>query len=348
MLSTIRLLLRPAATAAALAATGAACAQNVQLYGLVDMSAGRYQAAGGERMWRSDSGAMTTSFIGLKGSDDLGGGVRAKFALEHFLRADTGQAGRYDGDAFWARDAYVGLSGAFGATVLGRNMTPLFVSTLLFNAFGDSYSFSPSIRLLFTPRLLPFYGDTGWSNSMLYVSPDTDGLHYTVSANLGENAPGANGKNLGASISYEKEPFALTIVWQRVQNGDGISPAPSAASTPPGFSRQDTWQFGASYDLGVVKLYGQFMQVWTKAIDDTSTNVWSLGASVPLGAGHVLAQYGSATASIAGAEPRHRIFSLGYDYNLSRRTDIYAVVMNEKLTGASTGNTVAGGLRLRF
>jgi hypothetical protein len=74
------------------------------------------------------------------------------FALNSFLRADNGAAGRFNGDAFWARDAYVGLSGAFGTSLLGRNTTPLFVSTLLFNAFGDSFAFSPSIRQLFTPR----------------------------------------------------------------------------------------------------------------------------------------------------------------------------------------------------
>jgi predicted porin len=348
MLSTIRSHLPRAALLAALAAAGNAGAQNVQLYGLIDMSAGRYQAPGGDHVWRTDSGAMTTSFIGVKGSDDLGGGIRAKFAIEHFLRADQGAIGRYDGDAFWARDAYVGLSGAFGATVLGRNTTPLFVSTLLFNAFGDSFAFSPSIRLLFTPRLLPFFGDTGWNNSMLFVSPDYDGIRYTVSANLGENSPGATGKNLGVSITYDKGPFAATGVWQRVQNGDGISPTSAFTHVPLGFGKQDTWQLGASYDAGFVKLYGQLMHVRTAAIEDTSTQVWSLGASVPVGAGQVLAQYGHARANVAGTEPLHRIFSMGYDYNLSKRTDIYAVYMNERLSGLPAGNTFAGGMRLRF
>jgi predicted porin len=348
MLSTIRFLLRPAATAGVLAAAGAACAQNVQVYGLMDLSAGRYQASGGERMWRSDSGAMTTSFIGVKGSDDLGGGIRAKFAIEHYLRADTGEAGRSDADPFWSRNAYVGLSGAFGATVLGRNMTPLYVSTLLFNAFGDSYAFSPSIRLLFTPRLMPFFGDTAWDNSVLYVSPDTDGFHYTLQANLGENSPGAAGKNVGINLAYEKGPWAASAVWQRVKNGEGISPASPATIAPPGFGRQDTWQLGVSYDFSVVKLYGQVMHVRTQADDDTSTRVLSFGASVPVGAGRVLAQYGTSRADIAGTEPRHWIFSLGYDYYLSKRTDVYAVVMSERVTGTSTGNTVAGGMRLRF
>jgi len=334
--------------AAALALAGAADAQTVQLYGLMDMSAGRFQPSGSASVWRADSGAMTTSFIGIKGSDDLGGGIRAKFAFEHFLRADTGQVGRFDGDAFWARDAYVGLSGAFGASVLGRNTTPLFVSTLLFNAFGDSFAFSPSIRLVFTPRLMPFYGDSGWDNSIFYTSPDNDGLTYNLIANLGEASPGSTGKNMGFNLMYDKGPLAATIVWQRVKNGAGISPASAFPPVPTGFSNQQTLLLGASYDLGVAKLYGQYAHVRTKSDDNTSTKLWSLGASVPLGPGRVLAQYGSATASLGTLEPRHNILSLGYDWFLSKRTDLYAVYMHDKLTGEQAGNTVAGGLRLRF
>ncbi len=48
---------------------------------------------------------MTTSFLGFKGREDLGGGLAANFSLEHFLRADNGEAGRFNGDAFWARSA---------------------------------------------------------------------------------------------------------------------------------------------------------------------------------------------------------------------------------------------------
>lgn len=334
--------------AAALAFAGAASAQSVQLYGLMDMSAGRFQPSGGSNVWRAESGAMTTSYIGLRGTDDLGGGIRAKFAIEHFLRADTGQTGRFNGDAFWARDAYVGLSGAFGTTVLGRNTTPLFVSTLLFNAFGDSFTFSPSIRLLFTPRLLPFFGDSGWNNSMLFASPDYDGLTYNIIANLGENEPGATGKNLGANVMYVKGPLSATLVWQRVKNGDGLSPTSPFTAEPLGFGSQQTWQAGFSYDFTIAKVFSQYTQVHTRADDNTTTKMWSIGVSVPIGAGQALAQYGSATASVGGAEPRHNILSLGYDYNLSKRTDVYGVLMHDKITGLASGRTVAGGMRLRF
>ena len=104
------------AVAAAFAACcGSAAAQTVQVYGLLDMSAGRFQSPGQPRIWRSESGAMSTSFIGFKGTEDLGGGLKAKFEIDHFLRLDSGSPGRFNGDAFWSRNAYVGLAGAFGA-----------------------------------------------------------------------------------------------------------------------------------------------------------------------------------------------------------------------------------------
>jgi len=335
------------AAVAGLAFAQGAMAQEVQVFGLLDMSVGSFQTSGAAKTWRVDSGNMSTSFIGFKGSEDLGGGLKAKFALESFLRADVGNQGRFNGDAFWARDSYVGLSGAFGTTTLGRNTTPLFVSTLLFNAFGDSFGFSPAIRQLFAPAMLPFYGDSGWSNSILYSSNDMGGFTFSAIGNLGEGAAGATGKNLGLSALYFSGPFGATASWQQVKNGDGLSPTSASTTEPAGFSSQSTYQLGASYDLTVAKLYGQYTQVKTKALADTKTTIWGFGASVPLGGGKVLVQYDTAKAQ-AAVDTKNNTFSVGYDYNLSKRTDAYAVYMNDKLTGLARGNTIAAGLRMNF
>ncbi len=330
-----------AVAAAGLSLCSAASAQQeVQLYGLLDMSAGSFQNAGSDRVARAASGSMSTSFIGFKGNETIGGNLKAVFAIEHFLRLDTGSAGRFDGDAFWARNAYVGLSGDFGTTTLGRNTTPLFVSTLLFNAFGDSFGFSPSIRQLFTPSMLPFFGDTGWNNSIAYASHDEGGWSFNLLANLGEGAPGAQGKNLGANVLYFAGPLGATLAWQRVENG--------AFGAPPGWRRQTTWQLGASYELAMAKLFGQYADVRTDATTGTRTALWGIGAAVPLGSGRVLAQYGDAVAHVPGASPSNGTLSLGYDLALSKRTDVYAVYMHDRLSGQDSGNSVAAGLRLRY
>ena len=124
--------------AAALAAPLAAKAQsNVSLYGLIDVSAGQFQTAGTAKLKKVDSGNMTTSFIGFQGKEDLGDGLSAIWKLEGFVRVDSGASGRFAGDTFFSRNAYVGLQGKLGTVTVGRNTTPLFVSTLIFNALGD-------------------------------------------------------------------------------------------------------------------------------------------------------------------------------------------------------------------
>ncbi|MFT7940670.1 porin, partial [Salmonella enterica] len=66
------------------------------------------------------SGGMTTSWWGMKGQEDLCGGLKVDFQLTAFMRVDTGSPGRFDGDPYFSRDANVGLSGGFGTVRLGR------------------------------------------------------------------------------------------------------------------------------------------------------------------------------------------------------------------------------------
>ena len=325
-------------------AASAQAQSSVSLYGLIDLAAGSYQTAGADRQAGIQSGGMTTSYLGVKGSEDLGGGLKARFALEHFLRADTGSAGRFTTDTFWARNSYVGLEGDFGAALLGRNTTPLFVSTLLFNAIGDSFGFSPSIRQLFTPStgvgMLPFFGDTGWNNSLLYSSPKWGGLGFNVIGNMDDGAPGATGHNFGANVLYFGGPFAATAAWQRVRNG--------AFGTPAGWERQETWQLGGSYDLGIVKLFAQYTNVATTATVDTETDIAGVGASVPLGAGKLIGQYGQSRADVGSSDTTHKVLTVGYDLYLSKNTDVYAVYMSDKVSSVDSGNTFAAGMRVRF
>jgi predicted porin len=324
-----------AAAAALFVAAGAQAQSAVSLTGLIDVGAGRFESPGTKAVWRAENGNMTTSYIAFRGTDDLGGGLKARFALEHFLRADTGAAGRYGADSFWSRTANVGLDGYFGTSLLGRNTTPLFVSTLLFNPFGDSYGFSPSIRHYFLGAIL---GDSGWSNSMRYISPDTGGVTFELMGNLAEGP--AEGKNLSASVRYARGPLAATAVWQDVGNGAPLAPA--------GFDGQRTVQLGLSYNLEVVKFFGQYGEVRTDATADTKTRLYQFGFSVPVGPGLVLASYGNAEAETAGVSTTRKTLSLGYDHYLSKNTDVYAVLMNDQATGLSAGTTAAAGIRLRY
>lgn len=306
---------------------GTANAQSsVQIYGLLDMSVGQSKAPGGVAIKNADSGKMTTSYLGFKGTEDLGGGLSAFFALEHFLRADTGAAARFDGDAFWARNAYVGLGGGFGTVALGRNTTSLFVQTLRFNAFGDSFGYSPSVRHYFTSGTTT--GDTGWSDSVAYTSPRFGGVTVALLGALGE----ANGgRNTGAAVSYAGGPIAGGLVWQKVEKGATVQDT-------------TTWQAAGSYDFTAAKVFAQYGNVKN---DNTgrSYDISGLGLAVPVGEGKALLQWGHISPDVGA---KRTTVSLGYDHNLSKRTDVYAAYMSDKLSGLSTGNSYSVGIRHRF
>jgi len=305
---------------------------SVSMYGLLDGSVGVSRAVGSSaRLSTLDSGKMSTSYLGFSGREDLGSGLSAMFTLDSFLRADSGQTGRFNGDAMWARNAFVGLaSQQLGSLRIGRNTTPLFVATLQFNAFGDSFGYSPSIRHYFSSGTAT--GDSGWSDSVLYASPKVGGFDGGVIVAAGE---GAGSRNWGAQMGYRGPALAAALVFQRVGK-DGSAALP--------LDNTDTWQLGSSYDLGTVKLFAQLGKVDNRS-KRLSYRLNAVGAAITLGGGKLLAQYGQIDPS-AGA--RRNTVSLGYDHWLSKRTDLYAVLMSDKVAGMSSGYSQSVGIRHRF
>lgn len=326
----LRCALIAASTALALPATALA-QTSVTLAGLLDISAGQSKPAGSpSKTWNVDNGQMTTSWFGVSGAEDLGGGLSALFTLQSFMRADTGASGRFGADTFWARNAFVGLaSTTFGRVTIGRNTTPFFVTTLSFNPFGDSFGYSPSIRHYFTSGTLT--GDSGWSDSVLYTTPKFGGATAQLFMAAGE--AGSNGRNHGVNLRWGAGAFDSAFSWQDVKK-DG---ATAVADTK-------SWQAAATYDFGVVKLFGQFGNVANKTTGN-EFDITGLGASVPVGNGKVLAQWGQIKPE-TGA--KRKTFSAGYDYYLSKRTDLYAVAMSDKVDGLSSGSAFSIGVRHRY
>lgn len=329
--------------AALLAATalGAQAQSSVTLFGLVDMSIGSNKAPGGLRQTGVDSGKLTTSYFGLRGAEDLGGGLSAVFRLEGFLLADTGASGRFSGDTLFSRTASVGLSSkTLGTFTLGRNTTPLFISTVSFNPFGDSYGYSPSTRHYFTSGTVT--GDSAWNNSALYISPELGGFKFGVigaaAATKSTGAGSSNGSNWGANVGYAGGPLSAALVYQSVKK-DETRPVPATVQADT-----RTWQLNGAYDFTVVKAFAQYGEVKNTTADNRY-RISELGARVPVGAGAVLAAWGR-VAPKTGAD--RNTVSLGYDYNLSKRTDVYAVAMRDKVDTLSVGSSYSVGVRHRF
>ena len=336
---------------AALGSTSAQAQSSLTMYGILDLSFGSFEnahnTATSPRVTAVESGKMTTSFMGFKGTEDLGGGLKALFTLESFMRLDTGASGRSSADVFWARNAHVGLAGDFGKFTAGRMDNFLYQQALAFNPFGGSFGFSPTIRLTYGAPFGVDKGDSGWSNSLAYYTPNLPGFTAAVQVQPGESR--TEGLSSGFMVGYASGPFAVGVGFQTVKSAE----APKADLIKPG--KQTFGLLGASYDFGVVKVFGQYGQYkgtdLVAATDNIKTKLYQLGVAVPVGAnGKVLASYGSQTRELSTGDAEHTVLSLGYDHNLSKRTDVYAVYMrdDDDRAGWKSGDTVAFGIRVRF
>ncbi len=340
------------ATALASAFAAPALAQtNVTVSGIVDAFAGSMRMAGDPGSAAVvGSGGMTTSWFGFKGSEDLGNGLKANFALTSFFQADTGTQGRFFGDTLFSRDANIGLSGNFGTITLGRGLAPNFLPSILFNPFGDSFTFAPlilhmDVPLMFRPGNtsgLPstIAADTGWSNEIIYTTPNFGGLSANLHYQFGEQAGDNSKNNVGGNLLYFNGPLSLTAFYENAQL---TNPQPALQN------RSKTWFVGGGYDFNVAKLFATYQKTSVDTVNQ-DFKTWSLGASAPVGAGKVLAAWAQTKADnvVPGTSATRNTASLGYDYNLSKRTDVYAIYMNDRVTSLSSGNSFGVGIRHKF
>ena len=338
------------AMGAALACLGTAHAESsVQLMGLMDAYAGSVRMAGdADRTSVVGSGGLTTSWFGFKGTEDLGGGLKAGFLLTSFLRVDTGSPGRFNPDPFFSRDASVSLSGGFGSVALGRGMAPNFLPTILLNPFGDSFTVSPLVLHANVPL---FNGtgwgsttpsDTGWSNQITYTTPSFGGLKANLHYQFGEQAGNSGKSNIGLNVMYFGGPLTLMGFYERA---DISNPVPPNSL----MNRKSDWMLGGAYDFGMAKAYLTYGQAKVDATDFTG-KTFSLGAEVPVlnKAGAIKAAMARTKATTGPGEATRTTASLGYDHFLSKRTDVYAVGMYDKVTDLSSGTSFVVGIRHRF
>lgn len=343
---------------------GPAAAQtNVTMMGLVDAYVGTQRNAGDTSSRPAvNSSGMTTSWFGFKGTEDLGNGLSAKFALTSFFKTDTGQYGRFPSDTLWARDANIALAGGFGTVTLGRGLAPNFLPSAIFNSFGDSFTFSPLILHMDVPLFNgsrwtnSVAGDTGWSNEVIYSTPNFNGLSANVHYQFGEVAGDNSQRNVGANVLYFSGPLGLTAYWHNVKVNNPLN-APAGNVQPAGniplpsglfASRQTSWMVGGSYDFKAVKLFATYgRNSHDIDFDDKTT---SLGASVPTASGKFITAWAETKRSgaAAGADQKRDTTSIGYVHDLSKRTDVYAVAMNDRITSQPSGNSFGLGIRHRF
>jgi predicted porin len=315
-------------TLAALAGlAGAATAQtttsSVTLFGVLD-AAVRQVKNGDTSLSSLASGGINSSRLGFRGSEDLGGGLKANFWLEHGFAVDSGTVS--DSTRFWNRRATVGLSGGFGEVRLGRDFTPTYQGYADYDVFGDNgvAAASKFDSSLGTARDTATRAD----NQVTYLTPGgLSGFYARVSVAAGEGTAGK--KYYGGRVGYGAGPLDVSLAYGQTL----VAPVGDD-------DKFKVFNVGGSYDFGVVKALAY---VQRSEFAEHELTTYGLGAAMPIGGAGVLKlAYTHANASgtsVAGANVDDNDadqVALGYVHNLSKRTALYGTVAHVKNKGNAT------------
>ncbi len=346
---------------AALAATASFAQSSVTIYGVLD--AGLYNTKGGTVSTNQlISSGHTSSRLGFRGTEDLGGGLKANFGLEAGLNVDNGVLGGPSGatgatavpvtgisgatgtgaaaasNQIFSRGAFVGLEGGFGKVNLGKISTHANSHILAYTP-GTANLTSVSFRTAVT-------GMTGWvDNSAEYVTPSINGFTgrvlYTVgntaatsTANEGitdANKKFGNGTEVG--LSYANGPIAAGVY------------SASRNTTASASVKEKSEGFGASYDFGMAKVG---LTYTSSDPDSTATgdkkSGYSLGVTVPVSSTTTLVGFYADAKNQNGtsADKKTKFMGLGADYALSKRTVAYALYVKADNNATASASLFAG------
>jgi len=336
---------------AVLAASGASFAQSsVTLYGVADVWLGSSKVESNVNGVNSsltstklDSGGINTSRFGFKGSEDLGGGLKANFQLEQGINVDTGAQG-HAGVAF-DRQSWVGLSGGFGEVQLGKTWSPYDdVRSSNNDTFNANIAASFNTWVGYQDRL---------NNSIKYQSPTFSGFSGAVSYSLGEDKTATASASRIAAISakYAGGPVSVGVAYQEQTQTGGVNSAfnalPGMGSTnlfglAPQLAASFTGKtkyalINGSYDFGVAKLIGGYNKVKqdvnaTTGAGNYEANEFNLGVEVPLATSLKLgAGYAESKLKGNGTDfGKTKGLSAALTYSLSKRTMVYGALTDTK------------------
>ena len=362
---------------AALATVGAAFAQStVTLYGKIDWTIqNRTQSTAGVKTALGNAGmevqsaGLSGSRWGMKGSEDLGGGMKAIFDLQSGFAVDAGSSAQ--GGLLFGRQAYAGLSGGFGTFTAGRQYSPIDTVWGTYDAQG--YTTNSAMNYAWNgggsayghpgaPAGRGIHAEPGRiNNSLLYTTPAMGGFQAQFMYAPGENKSSINGQSAGSYsgflVGYANGPLGVHLGYENIKTTTGnvaavpagftssvatgalvITPTAAKAAVPGGSTSVRDWTLGASYNLGVATLYGGYQRAtMTGGSDDKG---WMLGAAIPVGAMTLNLGYARETDNVTGlaVDGRNTAFGGQLVYPLSKRTNLYADFLSGKTRAAAAAS----------
>ncbi len=299
------------------AASIAASAQGaVTIYGITDVFFGR--ASGSSSVTRVQEGGASSSQLGFRGTEDLGGGLSAGFTLEAGVGTDTGSGNVPGPGLAFTRQSFVSISSpsSWGSLSAGRQYTPIFRTTWRADAFGSNPVFSPNGLWAQTDAQPNFQSWAArYDNSLLYTSPSSLPVTVSLMYAPGEAANSSSGNYTGGSVSWTGGPLWVGTGFQKIKSGTAAAPVANPYTST-------TNAFAASYEQGALRLGGSFGSQGSNAAGSPKAKLWTLNAQYDVTAQHRL-MLGLGDRKVDGSARGQRMSVLGYHYMLSKRTDIY-------------------------
>lgn len=327
-----------ALSALAFAASTVASAQesssNVTLYGVADAYVQTLNGA--STLTRVQSGGLNTSRFGLRGSEDLGGGLRAIFQIESGIDLDTGSSNQKGQKAFWGRQAWVGLqSSTFGQISLGRQYGSVYHLTADFSEFSNNPVGASSAVIggfggyeLVRGGTATATGDGGPvrnNNSIKYETPNVGGFKAGALVGLGEVSGGAN-KTRVTDIYGRYTAGPLDVMLSHVD--DRSAAGDLSVGTTSG---------AAAYSFGDFRVTGGAMSVNDRTAKNVDGRGYWVGGDYLFGDVHtVKAQY--VVSTLKEGDGKTKAFGVGYQYDLSKRTALYSSLTRFENEGANYEN----------
>lgn len=307
---------------------GPAFAQsNVTIYGVVDMAI-QYENDGAKTLKALDSGEFYGSRLGFKGSEDLGDGFKANFVLESGFGADDGKLNQ--GGRMFGRQAWVGLSGTFGAINFGRQRSPIFIVADAIDPFDAGMTSGKAGQSTSTAGMLGIFRTAfRTDNTVNYTTPNLGGFTGSAAYTFGEagNSAAAS-RQIGLSAAYGDGPVYVGVAYHNANDAAGNA------------SKQAL--VGGTYNFGVAKAAVAY-QKNTSDLHTADNKSWMLGVTVPVGLGSVLASVIRSTDDTQATANAGTQWAIGYLYNLSKRTALYSSYSrNTNQANSNIGGLAAG------
>jgi len=288
--------------------------------------------------------SSNVSRLGLKGSEDLGGGLSAVWQIEQQINIDSGA------NTLATRNTFAGLSsGSAGTFILGRHDTPYKIATRGLDLFGDTIADNRSLMGSTAGSALAGVHDARIGDVVAYISPAMSGFTGAIAHVSGAESAAASGDVKGAAWSlaglYGNGPINASLAYQVVDVGTAGTGTMGGFGGLGGNDKAKAWKLGGGYtaDAFVVNAAYEKTSNTIGGASAAGQSNWYLGGKYSFGTDAVKLAYTRAGNVQATNNTGAKQWALGYDHSMSKRTTVYALYTRlNNDTGAAYGLSTAG------